>query len=297
MMWNWLVTVLASNATLMLYDGSPFHPGTRRLFDLVDRQRITLLGVSAKFIDAVRKSGLEPRRTHDLSSVRTMTSTGSPLAAESFDFVYRSIKPDVHLASISGGTDIVSCFVGGNPNAPVWRGEIQCAALGMDVDVFDEAGRPAGREAGEFVCRSPFPSMPVGFWNDRDGSKYRSAYFDRFPGVWCHGDWIRRTASISPVGTPRSVNASNSLPSKRPNTPNAASHSRIAFCSMASNTGTRSPGEALMTCSTSAVAVCRSSASRCSASRRTFSMATIAWAAKASTSATWRSVNGRTSWR
>jgi acetoacetyl-CoA synthetase len=193
MMWNWLVTALASNATLVLYDGSPFHPDGRRLFDLIDRHRITLFGVSAKYIDAVHKAGIRPRETHDLSSVRTITSTGSPLAPESFDFVYDAIKPDVHLASISGGTDIVSCFVGGNPNAPVWRGEIQCAALGMDVDVFDESGRPTGLEAGELVCRRPFPSMPVSFWNDQSREKYRAAYFERFPGVWCHGDWIRRT--------------------------------------------------------------------------------------------------------
>ena len=193
MMWNWLVTALASGATLVLYDGSPFHPDGRRLFDLADRHAISLLGVSAKFIDAVRKAGLEPRRTHGLRSVKTITSTGSPLAPESFDFVYASIKSDVHLASISGGTDIVSCFVGGNPNAPVWRGEIQVPALGMAVDVYDEQGRPAGREPGELVCTSPFPSMPVAFWNDPDGAKYRAAYFERFPGVWCHGDWIRRT--------------------------------------------------------------------------------------------------------
>jgi acetoacetyl-CoA synthetase len=125
--------------------------------------------------------------------VRTITSTGSPLAPESFEFVYSSVKADVHLASISGGTDIVSCFVGGNPNAPVYAGEIQCAALGMDVDVFNDDGRPAGIEAGELICRRPFPSMPVAFWNDPDGAKYRAAYFERFPGVWCHGDWIRRT--------------------------------------------------------------------------------------------------------
>jgi acetoacetyl-CoA synthetase len=193
MMWNWLVTALASGATLVLYDGSPFHPDGRRLFDLADRHGISLFGTSAKFIDAVRKAGLEPVRTHKLASIRTITSTGSPLAPESFDFVYQHIKTDVHLASISGGTDIVSCFVGGNPNAPVWRGEIQAAALGMDVDVFDEQGRPAGASPGELVCRSPFPSMPVRFWNDPDDAKYRAAYFDRFPGVWCHGDWIRRT--------------------------------------------------------------------------------------------------------
>jgi acetoacetyl-CoA synthetase len=192
MMWNWLVTALASEATIVLYDGSPFHPGPERLFELVEKSRITLFGVSAKYIDAVRKSGHTAGKSHDLSSMRTMTSTGSPLAPESFDFVYESIHPDVHLASISGGTDIVSCFVGGNPMLPVWRGEIQCAALGMDVAVFDELGNPT-RDAGELVCRRAFPSMPVAFWNDPDGSKYRAAYFERFPGVWCHGDWIRET--------------------------------------------------------------------------------------------------------
>jgi acetoacetyl-CoA synthetase len=193
MMWNWLVTALASEATVILYDGSPFHPSPRRLFDLADRTGMTLFGTAARFIDAVHKAGLTPRRTHDLKSVRTMTSTGSPLAPESFDFVYGSIKADLHLASISGGTDIVSCFVGGNPNGPVWRGEIQVAGLGMDVDVFDPDGRSLRRRAGELVCKSPFPSMPIGFWNDRDGARYRAAYFERFPGVWCHGDWIRTT--------------------------------------------------------------------------------------------------------
>jgi acetoacetyl-CoA synthetase len=193
MMWNWLVTALASEATVVLYDGAPFHPTPHRLFELTDRAGITLFGTSAKFLDAVRKSGIEPGRSHALRSMRTMTSTGSPLAPESFDFVHGSIKADLHLASISGGTDIVSCFVGGNPTAPVWRGEIQAAALGMDVDVFDENGRPLADRPGELVCRTPFPSMPVGFWNDPDGARYRAAYFERFPGVWCHGDWIRRT--------------------------------------------------------------------------------------------------------
>ena len=192
MMWNWQVSVLASGATLVLYDGSPFHPGPSRLFDVADRFGVTLFGVSAKFLDSVRKLGLEPRTSHRLTSVRTITSTGSPLAAETFDFVHAAVKSDVHLASISGGTDIVSCFVGGNPNAPVWRGEIQAAGLGMDVDVFDERGRPTD-EAGELVCKAPFPAMPIGFWNDPDGSKYRSTYFDEYPGVWRHGDWVRRT--------------------------------------------------------------------------------------------------------
>jgi len=194
MMWNWLVTVLASGATIVLYDGSPFHPDGNRLFDLADSAGITLLGVSAKYIDSVRKAGLRPRDTHSLASVRTITSTGSPLSAESFQFVYDAIKTDVHLASMSGGTDIVSCFVGGNPNGAVWAGEIQGPGLGMDVDVYDDNGRSLANTPGELVCRSPFPSMPVGFWNDQSGSKYHTAYFDRFPNVWCHGDWVSRTA-------------------------------------------------------------------------------------------------------
>ena len=193
MMWNWLVTALASDATLLLYDGSPFHPDGNVLFSFAASQRMTLFGTSAKFIDAVAKAGLVPRETHDLSSVRTITSTGSPLSPESFDFVYRAIKTDVHLASISGGTDIVSCFVGGNPNAPVWRGEIQSKALGMAVEVFDDNGKPVVGEKGELVCTRSFPSMPVGFWNDPDGSRYRAAYFDHYPGVWRHGDWVEET--------------------------------------------------------------------------------------------------------
>jgi acetoacetyl-CoA synthetase len=193
MMWNWLITVLASDASLILYDGSPFFPDGRRLFDLADRTNMTLFGTSAKFISAVQKAGVKPAATHRLDSVRTMTSTGSPLAPESFDFVYDEIKRDLHLASISGGTDIVSCFVGGQPNAPVWRGEIQAAALGMAVDVWDVEGKPLTEGPGELVCTAPFPSMPVGFWNDPDGAKYHAAYFDRFPGVWCHGDWMERT--------------------------------------------------------------------------------------------------------
>jgi acetoacetyl-CoA synthetase len=164
------------------------------LFDFADDTGMTLFGTSAKFIDAVNKAGLTPARTHRLHTVRTMTSTGSPLAPESFDFVYRGIKRDIHLASISGGTDIVSCFVGGVPISPVWRGEIQGRALGMRVDVFDDHGRPAAiGEKGELVCTAPFPSMPLGFWNDRDGSKYHAAYFDRFPGIWRHGDYASLT--------------------------------------------------------------------------------------------------------
>ena len=194
MMWNWLVTVLASRATILLYDGSPFHPDGRTLFTFADDARMTLFGTSAKFIDAVAKAGLRPGETHSLATVRTMTSTGSPLAPESFDYVYAHVKRDIHLASISGGTDIVSCFVGGNPIAPVWRGEIQCRALGMRVSVFDEHGQPLPRgEKGELVCTMPFPSMPIGFWNDPDGARYRAAYFERFPGVWTHGDYVELT--------------------------------------------------------------------------------------------------------
>ncbi|MCA1560288.1 MAG: acetoacetate--CoA ligase, partial [Acidobacteria bacterium] len=193
MMWNWLVTVLASGGTVSLYDGSPVHPDANVLFDLADRTGTTLFGTSAKFIDAVNKAGLRPRSTHRLDTIRTITSTGSPLAAESFDFVYEHVKRDVHLASMSGGTDIISCFVGGNPIGPVWRGEIQARGLGMRVEVFDEDGRPLTRGKGELVCTMAFPSMPLGFWNDPDGRKYHAAYFERFPGVWHHGDYVELT--------------------------------------------------------------------------------------------------------
>ena len=194
MMWNWLVSALASEATLLLYDGSPFWPSGRILFDYAEAEGMTLFGTSAKFIDAVRKAELRPRDTHDLSTVRLITSTGSPLAPESFDFVYEAITDDAQLASISGGTDIVSCFVLGIPIKPVWRGEIQGPGLGMAVDVWDEQGRslPPGQK-GELVCTRPFPSMPIMFWNDPDGRKYRAAYFERFPGVWHHGDFAEWT--------------------------------------------------------------------------------------------------------
>jgi acetoacetyl-CoA synthetase len=194
MMWNWLVTALASEATLLLYDGSPFHPNGNVLFDFADETGMTLFGTSAKFIDAANKAGLAPVRTHRLETVRTITSTGSPLVPESFDFVYGNIKRDVHLASVSGGTDIVSCFVIGVPISPVWRGEIQARGLGMRVEVFNGQGRPAPIcEKGELVCTGPFPSMPLGFWNDPDGRKYHAAYFERFPGVWRHGDYAAIT--------------------------------------------------------------------------------------------------------
>jgi acetoacetyl-CoA synthetase len=195
MMWNWLVSGLATRATLVLYDGSPFHPDPRRLWELASRERVNVFGISAKFIDGVAKEGVSPGREFDLSSLRTILSTGSPLSGEGFDYVYREVAVDVHLASISGGTDIVSCFVLGNPTLPVRRGEIQCAGLGMKVEVFDDAGDPVVGEAGDLVCTRPFPSMPVGFWNDPDGERYRAAYFERFAGVWCHGDWCLETES------------------------------------------------------------------------------------------------------
>ena len=193
MMWNWQVSALLTGSTLMLYDGSPFYPSPRVLFDYAEAEKFTLFGTSAKYIDAVKKAGLEPAKTHDLSSVRLITSTGSPLAPESFDYVYRSVKQDVHLASISGGTDIIGSFVIGNPIAPVWRGEIQCKSLGYAVDVFDENGKSIHGTAGDLVCTQPFPSMPVAFWNDAGGAKYRAAYFETFPNVWCHGDWAEIT--------------------------------------------------------------------------------------------------------
>ncbi|HMM54460.1 MAG TPA: acetoacetate--CoA ligase [Candidatus Desulfobacillus sp.] len=194
MMWNWLASALASEATLLLYDGSPFVGRGSILFDYAQAEGATHFGTSAKFIDAIAKLGLAPKQTHDLGRLRVLFSTGSPLAAESFDYVYRAIKGDMQLASISGGTDLLACFVLGDPTAPVWRGEIQCRGLGMAVEIFDETGRPLRRGKGELVCTRPFPSMPLGFWNDAEGRKYHDAYFARYPGVWCHGDYIEQTA-------------------------------------------------------------------------------------------------------
>ncbi|MEM6666853.1 MAG: acetoacetate--CoA ligase [Pseudomonadota bacterium] len=193
MMWNWLMSGLASEATLLLFDGSPFAPDGHVLFDFCATENAALFGTSAKFIDAVKKAELRPGEVHDLSALRLLTSTGSPLAPESFDFVYDAIKPDLHLASISGGTDIVSCFVGGNPWGAVWRGEIQAPGLGMAMDIWDDDGRSVREEKGELVCTRPFPSMPVKFWNDADGAKYRAAYFERFEDIWWHGDFAAWT--------------------------------------------------------------------------------------------------------
>ncbi len=189
MMWNWLVSGLASGATLLLYDGSPFANEGQLLLDAIDRERITVFGTSAKFIAALEKAGLKPRESHSLGSLRTILSTGSPLAHESFEYVYRDFKQDVCLSSIAGGTDIISCFVGGCPTLPVYSGEIQCRGLGMAVDFWDDSGQPVLSEKGELVCTQPFPSMPIGFWNDDDGSKYHNAYFAQYNNVWCHGDY------------------------------------------------------------------------------------------------------------
>jgi acetoacetyl-CoA synthetase len=193
MMWNWLASGLASGATLVLYDGSPLHPGPAVLWEMASDEAVTIFGTSPKYLAALEKSGYRPREERSLAVLRTMLSTGSPLAPEQFDFVAEAIGPDVQLASISGGTDIVSCFALGNPLLPVYRGELQCRGLGMKVEIWDDQGHPVTNERGELVCTAPFPSMPIGFWNDPDGSRYRAAYFERFPGVWHHGDYALLT--------------------------------------------------------------------------------------------------------
>jgi acetoacetyl-CoA synthetase len=192
MMWNWLVSGLAAGAAVVLVDGAPLAPADI-LWSMAAEERVSIFGTSAKYLALAQKEGLEPGLTHDLSALRAVLSTGSPLAAHSYDYVYGSLKRDLHLASISGGTDIVSCFALGNPAAPVWRGELQTRGLGMAVEVFDDGGRPVRGREGELVCTRPFPSMPVAFWDDPDGAKYRAAYFEVFPGVWRHGDWARLT--------------------------------------------------------------------------------------------------------
>jgi acetoacetyl-CoA synthetase len=205
MMWNWLVSGLATGATLVLYEGSPFHPGPEVLWAMAERERVTHFGTSPKYLGALEKAGYVPRERHDLGALRTLLSTGSPLAAEQFDYVYRAIAPlkslpgadapapDLHLASISGGTDIISCFCLGVPTLPVHRGELQARGLGMAVDVWNDTGQPVVGERGELVCARAFPSMPLGFWGDADGSRYRAAYFERFPNTWHHGDYALLT--------------------------------------------------------------------------------------------------------
>jgi acetoacetyl-CoA synthetase len=194
MMWNWLVSALASRATIILYEGSPLYPRTAALFDLVDKLHINIFGISAKYIDIIKKSAITPKNTHKLDSLKTILSTGSPLMAEGFDYVYQSIKSDVCLSSISGGSDIISCFVLGSPILPVYRGEIQCPGLAMAVDVYDAAANPLLTGKGELVCTAPFPSMPTGFWQDPEQKKYHAAYFAKFPGIWCHGDYVSWTS-------------------------------------------------------------------------------------------------------
>ncbi len=193
MMWNWLASGLASGATLLLYDGSPFVADGHILWQYAESEAVTHFGTSAKYIDALGKAGVKPRDGYGLGSLRAVLSTGSPLAPESFDYVYAQIKTDVQLSSISGGTDILSCFVLGNPILPVHRGEIQCRGLGMAVEVWDDRGQPVRGRKGELVCSRPFPSMPLGFWNDPTGERYRAAYFERFPGAWCQGDYCELT--------------------------------------------------------------------------------------------------------
>jgi acetoacetyl-CoA synthetase len=196
MMWNWLVSGLARGATLILYDGSPLARDGRRLIDAIDEERITVFGVGAKYLGALQKSGLVPAESHDLSSLKTVLSTGSPLPHEGFQWVYEAFKPDLHLASISGGTDIVSCFAGGVPTLPVYAGQLQAAGLGMATAIWNEDGEPVEGDKGELVCTQAFPSCPVGFWQDPDGIKFRSAYFDRWPGIWAHGDY----GEVTPEG-------------------------------------------------------------------------------------------------
>jgi acetoacetyl-CoA synthetase len=204
MMWNWLVSSLAVGATVVLYDGAPLSPEPASLWTMAEEERVTVFGTSAKYLGMIEKAGVEPARTHDLGSVRAILSTGSPLTPPSFDYVYEHVKRDVQLASISGGTDIISCFALGNPAGAVWRGELQARGLGMRVEVFDENGTSVVGEPGELVCTMPFPSMPVAFWNDPDGSKYRSAYFEHYPGAWRHGDWAQLTDHGGLVITGRS---------------------------------------------------------------------------------------------
>ena len=204
MMWNWLVSGLASGCTLLLFDGNPFFPQANALMKIADEEGISVFGTSAKYLSALQKEGARPIKEFSLSSLRTILSTGSPLAPESFNYVYEGIKANVQLSSISGGTDIVSCFVLGCPILPVHRGELQCRGLGMAVDVWNDNGESIRNEPGELVCTKSFPSKPIYFWNDPDGSRYHNTYFDRFENVWCHGDWAELTDNDGLIITGRS---------------------------------------------------------------------------------------------
>jgi acetoacetyl-CoA synthetase len=209
MLWNWLVSALATGSTIILFDGSPFHPKPDVLWRMAEREQVTHFGTSPKYLAALEKAGYEPAHHFELRALRMMLSTGSPLAAEQFDYVYRAVKQDIHLASISGGTDILSCFCLGNPWLPVRRGEIQCRGLGMAVEVWNEDGHALVEEQGELVCTRAFPSMPIGFWNDADGAKYQAAYFKRFPNNWHHGDYASLTAHDGIVISGRSDSVLN----------------------------------------------------------------------------------------
>ena len=194
MMWHWLVSSLASGATILLYEGSPFHPDPGHLWRIAEREKLTVFGTSAGYLTALEKSGFRPRESVKLDSLRTLLSTGSPLSPASFDFVYDAIKTDLQLSSIAGGSDLIACFASGNPMLPVYRGELQCRALAMAVEIYDAAGHSIRERKGELVCTAPFPSMPLGFWNDPDGTRYRRAYFERFANVWHHGDYAELTS-------------------------------------------------------------------------------------------------------
>jgi len=193
MMWNWLVSALASRCTVVLFDGSPFHPRPGTMFDICDSEDVSVFGISAKFLSGTQKEGVRPVDSHQLKRMRMLISTGSPLTQEGFQYVYQDIKPDCHLVSMSGGTDLISCFMIGNPNLPVYEGELQSPGLGMAVEIWDEHGQPMSEGKGELVCTRAFPCSPVGFWNDPNDEKYRAAYFERFPDVWVHGDYAEHT--------------------------------------------------------------------------------------------------------
>ena len=195
MMWNWLVSSLSSNACIYLYDGSPFFPDTEHLFRILESENITFFGTGAKYLDYLKQNKINIRRKYKLDHLKTIASTGSPLAHETFEYVYKFIKKNIHLASISGGTDIVSCFLLGNPNQSVYSGEIQCKGLGMEIDIFDEKGESIKKQKGELVCKSPFPSKPLFFWNDKNNQKLKETYFNKYPNKWHHGDFVEITAN------------------------------------------------------------------------------------------------------
>ena len=193
MMWNWLVGSLFCRSSIVLYEGSPFYPNPEHLWEIAEKSDLNVFGTSAKYIDALSKSNVDPKRRFKLSNLRTICSTGSPLSPDGYDYILSNIKSDVQIASISGGTDLLSCFVLSNPIGAVIKGEIQCRALGMNVDIFDENGESLVDQEGELVCKTAFPSMPIKFWNDQNGINYKAAYCEKFVGVWCHGDWAKIT--------------------------------------------------------------------------------------------------------